>query len=434
MEGITICWWILFSANFVLYGGTCLLILKRKKYTSISMRSPVISLMTILGNFFLSQIIIIYQLFDIKAISACYYFFRVMMIISLILRYERILKCCKIYKNNEREDERYFSRKRYLFQEKFYFKILLICLAIIALLILILYFTNIDKVEYFFRFNIIYDFGGINESSLDITYKMNLILWICWNFCEQIVIIFYTFRTLTKHIKEKIKIEIFISAIIWYIYGIICSLFNLLLKEDSLDKNSNLNLFLALFSIIVHYALLFLNGIFPIVLSYHYRTSISYHFNPKLMGNLYLFLTNEDCYDTFYEYLKKENDLKGLFYLKLYTHIMKYKLNFAVNIDDKTEALHDLHEIYFAYFANDNYSGHFIETPIVLKIRKEYEGLQNRIVPEIFDQALQYAYNALGDIFEKFHGKIEYSELYSKMKEYSYIHCKMCNTGLINQI
>ena len=152
------------------------------------------------------------------------------------------------------------------------------------------------------------------------------------------------------------------------------------------------------------------------------------------MGNLYLFLTNEDCYDTFYEYLKKENDLKGLFYLKLYTHIMKYKLNFAVNIDDKTEALHDLHEIYFAYFANDNYSGHFIETPIVLKIRKEYEGLQNRIVPEIFDQALQFAYNALGDIFEKFHGKIEYSELYSKLKEYSYIHCKMCNTGLINQI
>ena len=434
MEEITICWWILFSINFALFGVTCVLIIKRKIYTSISMRSPTLSIMSILGNFFLIQIIILYQIFDINKISAFYFFFRVMMFVSLIFRYERILKCCNIYKNSEREDEKYFSKKRYLYQEKYYFKILLICLIVIALVILILYFINAKNVEFFFRFNLIYDFGEISESSRDITFKMNLILWIIWNFLEQGIMILYIYRTFSKFIKEKIKIEILISFIIWYIYGFICSVFNLYLKKNSIDKKSNLNLFLSIFSIIVHYALLFFNGIFPIVLSYHYRTSISYHFNPKLMGNLYLFLTNEECYDTFFNYLKQNNITKGLFYLKLYTHIMKYKLNFAVNIDDKVEALFDLNEIYETYFAHDNYSGNFIDKTIVLKIRKEYEGLDNRIIPEIYDQALQVAFVELTKIFDIFHNKNEYSDLYFKLKEYSYIHCKMCNTGLINQI
>ena len=150
MEEITICWWILFSINFALFGVTCVLIIKRKIYTSISMRSPTLSIMSILGNFFLIQIIILYQIFDINKISAFYFFFRVMMFVSLIFRYERILKCCNIYKNSEREDEKYFSKKRYLYQEKYYFKILLICLIVIALVILILYFINAKNVEFFF--------------------------------------------------------------------------------------------------------------------------------------------------------------------------------------------------------------------------------------------------------------------------------------------
>jgi hypothetical protein len=307
-------------------------------------------------------------------------------------------------------------------------------LIILAIVLIILYFVDIDTIEVFFRFNLIYDFGDIDETIHDITYKLNLIVWICWNFIEHGILIFYLPRVLFKHIKEKIKLEIVLTFIIWYIYCFICSAFSLYSKQDSIDKESNLNLILTMLSIIVLYALLFLNGIFPVVLSYFYRTSISYHFNPKLMSNLYLFLTNEECYDTFYEYLKKKNDIKGLFYLKLYTHIMKYKLNFSANIDDKSEASKDLNEIYDLYFNNENYSGNFIDKPIVLKIRKDYDGLENNIIPEIFDQALQYAFLELCKIFDIFHKSNEFSELYSKIKEYSYIHCKMCNTGLINQI
>ena len=74
MEGIDLCFWILFGLNFILYGATCLMIIKRKAYTSISIRSPVLLLMAILGNFFINQIIILFRLFDINTISAFYFF------------------------------------------------------------------------------------------------------------------------------------------------------------------------------------------------------------------------------------------------------------------------------------------------------------------------------------------------------------------------
>ena len=428
-----ICWWLLFSLNFLIYGATCVMIIKRKIYTTISMRSPVLLLMIIIGNFFINQIIILFKLFAINTISAFYYFFRLMVTISLILRYERILKCYNIYKNNEREDEQLFSKKRYLYLEKYYFKILALCLVIIAIPMIILYFVNKENVEVFFRFNLIYNFSNKLIDSINITYKMNLIVWICWNFVEQAVLIFYIYQTLSKYIIEKLKFELIFSFVSWFIYELICSIFNLYAKEESLNKESNSNLFLIILSLIVNYCLLFVNGIIPIIISYNFRTSISYHFNPKLLGNLYLFLINEQCYDTFYDYLKKNNIKNGLFYLQLYTYIMKYKLNFAMNAVSQKEALNDLNDIYNTYFSNDNYIGNLLDTNIVLKIRKEYEGLENRILPEIFDQALQYVYVQLGKIFDEFHNKNEYCELYNKIKEYSYIHCKMCNTGLINQ-
>ena len=45
-----------------------------------------------------------------------------------------------------------------------------------------------------------------------------------------------------------------------------------------------------------------------------------------LLVTLYLFLSNEECYGNFSEYVK--NDEEASFYLRVYTHIMKFKLEF----------------------------------------------------------------------------------------------------------
>ena len=52
-------WWIPFGLNFILYGVCCLLILKRKTFTMISVRSPSLLISTILGNFLMSLVLII---------------------------------------------------------------------------------------------------------------------------------------------------------------------------------------------------------------------------------------------------------------------------------------------------------------------------------------------------------------------------------------
>lgn len=428
MDAMEICWWCLFSLNFIFYGITCIMIIKRKIYTSISMRSPTLLLMSILGNFFIIQIIILYKIFPKNIISHFYFFFRVMMVLSLILRYQRILKCCQIYNNNERDDEKYFSKYRYLYQEKYYFKILAICLLALAAISVILYLINIDYVEGFFRFNLIYDF---EEESKNAIFKMNIILWICWNFLEQAILLFYVFQILSKYLKEQLKLEIVLSFILWYIYGAVLTFLSLYFKDYSLDKQHYLNIFLNVFSLIIHYSFLFINGVFPIVLSYHYRTSISYHFNPKLMGNLYLFLTNEECYNTFYDYLKKANDIKGLFYLRLYTHIMKYKLGFVLNVN-RNIGFNDANEIYNTYFEKEE--SNYIDENILKKVKNDCLALKNNtFTPELFDEALQFTFNELTKIFYIFRSTNDYKNLYNEIKLNSYIQCKMCNTGLINK-
>ena len=194
-----------------------------------------------------------------------------------------------------------------------------------------------------------------------------------------------------------------------------------------------MNLIVIIISICFHYICLVINGYFPLFLSYHYKTAISYHFSPKLMNNFYLFLTNEQCYDTFSNYLAKLNNTRALFYLQLYTHIMKYKLGFVLNVNNDI-GLNEANEIFNTYFReNDQYENQ-IENNILTKVRNECQMIsQNTFTPEMFDEALKFVFNELNKIYEDFRNTTEYSKLYEKLKLESYIQCKMCNIGLINK-
>ena len=58
---------------------------------------------------------------------------------------------------------------------------------------------------------------------VDDIYKSQMLGWIIWNFIEQFVMITYIYRTVIKFIKEKIKTELILFFVIWYIYSTICS-------------------------------------------------------------------------------------------------------------------------------------------------------------------------------------------------------------------
>ena len=414
-------WWILFSINFLLYGVCCLLIIKRKRFSTISIRSPTLLLSTIIGNFLMSLVIILFKITRQNFFSSFYYLFRAVMIVSLFLRFERIILCCGINKNDE-IDMKYFYKKRYLYIEKFYVKILMILFTIFLLVTIIIRAIKKEYLEVFYT----------NENvQLD---EVKTWIWVIWNFVEQFLMITYLFRIYNIiSPKQFIKFELYSFLIVWFIY----SNFSFIFAIHNRNNMTNSNNAFVMVSLAVLYISLILNGYLPLTMSFFSKTLVTYHFTAKLMNNLYLFLTDQTCYESFNDYLinkrqENEND-NGPFLLKLYTHIMKFKLYFVLNATNRELGLSEANKLYRTFF-EDETNSKLIDQVIILKVKNECKDLQNNVLSKnIFDDALQYVFNELNKRFNDYKNSREYKELQAKISLESYIKCKMSNTGLINK-
>ena len=425
-------WWIPFGINFILYGGCCVLILKRKNLSMISVRSPTLLLGTIIGNFLMSLVIIVSQLIEIKKdknsgifITSFYYLFRLMMIVSIFLRNERIILCCGI-NTNDTTDMKQFYDKRYLFVEKFYVRILLGFLATFFIGTIVILIIGEPYLEIFYI-----DRGEeLNE--------VKTWIWIIWNFMEEFILLTYLFRIYDIiSPKQFVKFELYSYLIVWVVYNNFSLIFYFWIKDS--NKKATMDIV----SLAVLYACLILDGIMPVVMSFIVsKTLLNYHFTFKLMNNLYLFLTDETCYNSFNNYLinkykeakiNKEIDGKyGAFYLKLYTHIMKYKLDFVLN-KDAEQLFNEAVLIYNTFFLDDS-NAIKLDPIVVRKVKAECNILNSRNYNNnLFDEALSYIYAELTKLFGEFVKSREYSELYAEITLSSYIRCKMYNTGLINK-
>ena len=171
----------------------------------------------------------------------------------------------------------------------------------------------------------------------------------------------------------------------------------------------------------------------PIIMSFTPKTLVTYHFTPKLLNNLYLFLTDEICYKTFNNYLcaKKDN---GPILLKLYTYIMRYKLTFVLNQKNLELGFMQAVEINNTFFENESNANKLNNEEVVIKVKAECNILNNHnFTKNMFDEALKYVFNELNNRFLEFKSSREYNELQAKIILSSYIRCKMTNTGLINK-
>lgn len=403
---------ILIIFNCLVYGLCCLLILKRKSYTCISIRSPTLLLITNVSNFFMTIILILCKLFNTNFISLFYYVFQITMIASILLRYERIISCLKI--NIQK-----FYKKRRLLQEKFFVRILIIIFAAILILLIIIDVLGNNYFELF-------SFLDKNEKT---KLKSNIKIWIIWNFVEQLVLITYIFRIYKQKLKYILSLELYLFFIIWFIYSNYSSL--IYIRHKNINELNNNSIDFAIISLIFLYLCLILNALVPILMSFYSKLINSYYFTPKLTNNFYLFLTNEECYKSFNEYLISKNKI-GSFYLKIYTHIMKFKLDLTLNLN-KLQGLNEANNIFNTYFNTEKYSEQ-IDNEILVRVRDKCEILKlNNFNKDIFDDGLQYAYNELNKIFFEYRSTVEFKELLEELNLYSFIQCKMCNTGLINK-
>ena len=410
-------WWIPFGLNFILYGVCCLLILKRKFFTIISIRSPTLLLCTIFSNFLTSLVIILFKITGQNFFSSFYYLFRILMMVSIFLRYERIILCCGINKNDA-ADMKQFYEKRYLYIEKFYMRILIFFFGLFLVSTIIVRALDYEYFEIFFS----------NEDLL--LNKTKMWIWVIYNFIEDFLLISYLFRLydIITLPNQYIKFELCIFVIIWFIYSNICSGFGYHYRNEIDNKSS----VFSIISLTVLYISLIINGGLPIIMTFTPKTLVTYHFTPKLLNNLYLFLTDETCYETFnnYLYTKKDN---GTLLLKLYTYIMRYKLSFNLNQNNRELGFAKAVEINHTFFENEN-NANKLNEEIVNKVRSECNILNNQnFNKNMFDEALKYAFNELNNKFLEFKGSREFNELQAQIILSSYIRCKMFNTGLINK-
>ena len=195
-----------------------------------------------------------------------------------------------------------------------------------------------------------------------------------------------------------------------------------------LKQNNDNDIFLYI-SLIINYVYLIINGFLPIFMSFCAEVNIIYSFTPKLINNLYLFLANEECYISFNNYLIKKND-NSPFLLKLYTYIMKYKLDIILNIS-KREKLEEANDLYNNYIIAN---AEQIDQVVLQKVKDKCQILKlNSCNRDIFNDGLQYAYNELNLIFSQYKNSEDFSKIYTKITNNSFIQCKLLNAGLINK-
>lgn len=410
-----IVWIIIIIINVIIYGVCCFLILRRKNFTAISIRSPTLLLSSIVSNFIMNLVIILHKIVNSNFISIFYYIFRLMLTFSFFLKFERILICFRYNKDkfNTNENMEKFADKRYLLQEKFYVKIFIGFFGVIFLSILIIELIGVVCFELFYgSFNINMD-----------NYRAQMYFWIILNFLENAAFMTYIFRLYNKRLRFILKKELYFVFFIFFVYSNYISFSNIFRTYNESE--------FILITLVTLYLLLLLDGFLPVFATFWYRNILNYQITPKLMNNLYLFLTNKKCYRKFYKYLLKSED-NYIYYLKLYTHIMKYKLDIALRTNNE-QGLKEAKDIYNKYFENDGFLL-YVTQDIIFKIKSKCEILKNNTFKDdIFDDGLQYAYNQLNVKFNEFIKSDEFKELNDDIELSSLVQCKMLNTGLINK-
>ena len=412
-----IVWIILLVINILIYGICCFLILRKKHFTCISIRSPRLLILNNIGNLLMTIIIIITASLDYDARKYCslfYYITNFLMIIPLCLRFRRIAKCCEL-NIDERLEIKDNTETRNKFQEKYNIRIMLIILIILTVILVIA--NAILSFDESITPSFLY--SSLNASVND----ANNFIWLAINFVEHILLLTYTYHIFVNKLKQKLRFEILSCFIIWFVYS------NLICLLEITGAVINRDVFIYI-SLVVCYLFLIINSIIPIIMTKSYKNSTIYTFFPKLMNNIYLFLSNETCYSKFKDYLGRMNG-NGNDILRLYIYIMEYKLGYKLKVSNEDgfiEALRIKNEFFGA-----NNSAHLPED-VLEKVKKECKGLENNnFNEEMFDEALKYCYSELEKIFGEYKKSEDFKILYKEYFVTTYIHCKMSNVGLINK-
>lgn len=404
--------------TFVLYVLTIFLILKRKRFTALSIRSPLLLITNNISGC-LCAIITMIELTDnedsnqvINFISSLYWLFQFLFVLSVILRCQRISTCLKM-NSSILQDEKDSGDKKKL-KEKYFFRILAFASLIFLVIFVLLYIISKSNP---FTMNQFFLQDGREYKLL----KSNF--YIIVTGIENLILIYYVYKIFTFDMQEKLKFEVLATEICLFVYSFILGL-------DNSDCIKLTKIPFVVISLVIFYLCLILNGIFPVVLTYIKGLEVSYVFNPQLMNDLFLFLSNEQCYGAFYEYIG--NNERNKFYLKIYTHIMNFRMEF-LNEDgenDNVELANNIKRELQSQINNVEEDLH----SIITEVNENYKEInENNCTVEMFDNVLKNVFIRLTDLFNGFKKETAYQRVGEALRIDAHMYSKMCNSGLVNK-
>jgi hypothetical protein len=362
--------------------------------------------------------------FETKFIYNLYLYFQIILFISIIFKYHRLVICSTLnYIDDDLENFKSFSIKNHYFQ--YYFIRILIIITFVLFIIVILISYYIDKpLEPLFYL--------IEEDIKPIP----IIIWTCIFTIENSLLFIYALFILKKDLKANLKKEILFLVTLNVIYSSTIAI-------DLFSKKFYHELYEQYITLIYYILLHLITIVWPIWSCRVEDITTTYNLTKEAAEDFYLCLSNEKSYNKFEEFLNEDisSSVANAKALELYTRIMNYRLLINLNKGHYMSVLRDdVVTIYQKFLVN--------KTTLGLKDKEEeddvpkFDNIKLNIMKciqkgnyekDTLDILLEMVYEHLIDKFKLFKESEKFKELIYEIGYETYIRCKLTNCGLMKK-
>ena len=339
--------------------------------------------------------------------------------ISFSLRLTKIIQSInltnKLIINNKKKASIFYS-KRYSLMDDFYFKLFWFFLIIIIIISLMHFSFNL---EHYIFIPFLTEIPGELTSE-----KISLLKfheWLIFFKSFIIITILYHILTLTN-IKRNIKIILSLQNMIYLLY------FQFIFFANIFTTSKTTFPHIIFYSFEIIQILIII--IYTLIKNKNDEMLITTIFNPKLVADFYLFVSDEICYYSFSNYLNNSQVDKFLLYL--YIEIMKFKFKYSLE-PEYNNVVYEAKKIYNKYFGESSKANKYLNQEILNNVRKSCEMIdKGQCSYEMFDSILVNVFEMLKDKFDEFQSTEEYRILVQNLNMNSYIQYKILDIPNIN--
>lgn len=339
--------------------------------------------------------------------------------LSFILRKGKIIQSINLSNdllNSEKKKASLFYSKRYSLMDNFYSKIFGFFLIIFGIICIIKFYNNLAHYNFIPFLTEIPD--EISEEKISIL-KFNTYLI----FFKSIIILSLLYYIIfLPNVKKNIKTILSIENLLYLLYFQLIFFTNINTGSQTFLPQ----LIFYLFEVCLILLLVFI----PLYMNKSDNMLITNIFNPKLVTDFYLFVSDEICYYSFSNFLNSSEIDK--FLLQLYIEIMKFKFKYTLEAE-YNNVVYEAKKIYNKYFNNNSQTYNFLNKEILNNVRKSCEMIdKGQCNYEMFDNLLVNVYSILKEKFYNFQKTDEYKILVQNINMNSYIQYKVLDLPNIN--